>query len=305
MAGSRTPGPICSVSKPVEIDAGTTCRYVSPAPGPTGVGQTESRGSAVGLGVLSEVARGDFHVGESTWTGTIANVGVGLIPIVGQIADARDTAAAGVKVWEKPTSALAWTGLAMAVVGWIPLLGDAAKASTKVARKVTTNAAQTAEEVVAKAVPGGLGEQLIKEEKRSGLRVDVAAQEHRHKTDYRKGSGKDEQSAHVLNSSSVSDVAGYVRDRALTVLLPAKHHRAFDDYWKAWARQRLAKANPAEDVTITVTEWEKVLNSALASVPELRGRTGDTISFMIRTELYQTLGLRPDQLIRLPFSSVR
>jgi hypothetical protein len=29
---------------------------------------------------------------------------------------------------------------------------------------------------------------------------------------------------------------------------------------------------------------------------------GGAMSFMIRTELYQTLGLKPDQLIRLPYS---
>lgn len=155
---------------------------------------------------------------------------------------------------------------------------------------------------LAKKAAAGLGEAMIKDGKKSGLNVDVAAQEHRHKTDYREGSGRQVQSAHMVNSSSVKDVAGYARERALTVLLPAKQHKAFDDYWKAWARDKLDKAKPGEDVRVSVAEWEKVLNDALDSVPELRGRTADTMSFMIRVELYQTLGLKPDQLIRLPYS---
>jgi hypothetical protein len=261
------------------------------------------KASKIGLGVLSEVALGDFHQGESTWTGTLINVGVGMIPIVGQVADARDTAAAATKVWEKPTSALAWAGLGMAIVGWIPLLGDAAKGATKASRQVTTRIGRNANTAAARTAAPGLGEQMIRQEKRSGLNVDVAAQEHRYKSEYRQGSGKDVQSAHLVNSSSVSDIPGYIRGKAVTVLLPTKQHKAFDDYWKAWARKKLAQANPGEEVRVTVAEWEQVLNRAIESVPELRGRTADTISFMIRTELYQTLGLKPDQLIRVPYST--
>jgi RHS repeat-associated protein len=281
-----------------------------------------------------QIVKGDFYEGETTWAGVAGNVGVGLIPVVGQIADARDTAAAIKKVWDKPTSGWAWGGLGMAVVGWVPLVGDAVKGSAKVGRKVAAEAGQkleqklehklekelehkleqkleqqiehkveqSAEKAVTKSAAPGLGEQMIKEEKRSGLNVDLAAQEHRHKTDYRKGSGKDVQSAHMVNSSSVSDISDYVRDRALTALLPAKQHKAFDDYWKKWARDRLAAAKPGEELKVTVAEWEKVLNEAAESVPELSGRTAETMSFMIRTELYQTLGLQPDQLIRIPFS---
>ena len=142
---------------------------------------------------------------------------------------------------------------------------------------------------------------MIKDEKKSGLNVDLAAQEHGQKTHFRKGSGKDVQSAHMVNTSSVRDVAGYVRDRALTVLLPRKQHAAFDAYWKKWALERVEKAG-GKEVKVTVAEWERVLNEAAQSVSELRGRTADTMSFMIRHELYQTLGLKPDQLIRVPFS---
>jgi hypothetical protein len=316
MGANRKRGPMCSISNPIDIDKGTMCLSVSPVPGPTCLYKDgghmydhnfpggPQKASAIGLGVLSEVALGDFHEGKSTWTGTIINIGMGLIPIMGQIADARDTAAAAIKVWEKPSSALAWAGLGMAIVGWIPLVGDAAKGTTKVGRKVTAKVEQNAEKVIAKTAAPGLGEQMIKEEKRSGLNVDVAAQEHRHKGEHRKGSGKDVQSAHLVNSSSVSDVPGYIREKAVTVLLPAKQHKAFDDYWKAWA-QKKSKARPGEEVKVTVAEWEKVLNSALDSVPELQRHTAYTMSVMIRTELYQTLGLKPDQLIRVPWSPRR
>ena len=103
----------------------------------------------------------------------------------------------------------------------------------------------------------------------------------------------------MVNSSSVSDLANYVRDHALTVLMPTPTHRAFDDYWKQWARLLNAIT---DDPVITVADWERVLNDAAQSVPELRGRTADVMSFLIRTELYHTLGLKPDQLLRIPFS---
>jgi hypothetical protein len=120
--------------------------------------------------------------------------------------------------------------------------------------------------------------------------------------DYRLGSGKEVQSAHLVNSSSVRDLPDYVRGNALTILMPTKHHKAFDDYWKKWAKRKLASAKPGEEVNVTVQEWERVLNEAVESVPELRGKTAGTMSWMIRNELYQTLGLKPGDLIRLPFS---
>jgi len=174
------------------------------------------------------------------------------------------------------------------------------KADKKVIKEDTTKIAKKISKKITKKTSPGLGEQMIKAEKRSDLDVDLAAQAHRHKTKYREGSGTDVESAHMVNSSSVRDLPNYKRDSALTVLLPKKQHKAFDDYWKKWARKRKANAKPGEDVRVTVAEWEKILNDAADSVPELSGRTADTMSFMIRTELYQTLGLKPDQLLRLP-----
>jgi RHS repeat-associated protein len=86
--------------------------------------------------IAEQVVEGDFHKGETTWGGVVANVGVGLIPIVGQAADARDTIANGKNVWNSPSSGAAWGGLGMAAVGWIPLFGDSLKGAGKVGKKV-------------------------------------------------------------------------------------------------------------------------------------------------------------------------
>ena len=103
-------------------------------------------------GVFSEIVKGDFHSGKTTWPGTAANVGVGLVPIVGQVADARDTVAAVKNVWNEPGSWGSWGMLGLAVVGWVPLLGDLAKGGGKVGKKVAKEAAKEAVEKAAKEV---------------------------------------------------------------------------------------------------------------------------------------------------------
>ncbi|NLD39511.1 MAG: RHS repeat-associated core domain-containing protein [Desulfatiglans sp.] len=85
---------------------------------------------------INEVIEGDFNDTGTTWTGIGGSIGVGLIPIVGQIADLRDTIANGKNVWENPTKGVAWVGLAGAVVAWVPGLGDALKGVFKVGKNV-------------------------------------------------------------------------------------------------------------------------------------------------------------------------
>jgi len=148
-----------------------------------------------------------------------------------------------------------------------------------------------------KAAPG-LGESLIKPERTTGLKVDAAMQEHRDKTTYRQGSGRKVESAHGLPSSAVADVSGYRRNKAVTTLLPKNIHRRFDSGWKAWSRQRVAEGQKE----VRVDEFLRVLDEAAASVPELQGRMADTMSWCFRHEAYQTLGLEPDTMIRLPYS---
>jgi len=75
-----------------------------------------------------------------TGVGIAASVAVGLVPVYGQMADARDTAANIKNVWDNPGSGEAWAGLAMSGVAWVPGIGDAAKGAYRTARS-------TAEEV--------------------------------------------------------------------------------------------------------------------------------------------------------------
>ncbi len=98
----------------------------------------------LGLSFWSNITKGDFDEEETTWGGVGGQVGIGLIPIVGQIADARDTAAGVRGVWRAPTSIMAWATLGGAVVGWVPLVGDSAKGAFKVSKKVAIEATQKA-----------------------------------------------------------------------------------------------------------------------------------------------------------------
>ena len=82
---------------------------------------------------------GDF-AGDLGWAGTAGQIAGGLVPVYGQMADARDTAANVRNVWENPGSGEAWMGLAMSGVAWVPGIGDAAKGAYRTARS-------TAEEV--------------------------------------------------------------------------------------------------------------------------------------------------------------
>ena len=84
---------------------------------------------------------GDFSDNES-WTKTISQTIVGVIPIVGQVADARDTVAALKGVWDGKDGA--WTNLALAGIGWVPLFGDAAKGGIRLTRKAARAAAEAA-----------------------------------------------------------------------------------------------------------------------------------------------------------------
>ena len=61
-----------------------------------------------------------------------------VIPIVGQVADARDTVAGVIGVFRNPTSPVAWTDLGAAAIGWVPLFGDAAAHSIRGGKELMT-----------------------------------------------------------------------------------------------------------------------------------------------------------------------
>lgn len=94
--------------------------------------------------------QGDFG-GDHGWSGLAGQVVTGFIPVVGQIADVRDTVA-GIKavVQGKPGG---WAQLGGAAVAWVPGVGDLAKAGLKGARHAD-EAAKAAEEVAEGAGKG-------------------------------------------------------------------------------------------------------------------------------------------------------
>ena len=63
-------------------------------------------------GIARELIFGDFNKGESTWAGVGGNVLIGLIPVVGQLADLRDTVAALNDVNNNYKDGAAWAGRA-------------------------------------------------------------------------------------------------------------------------------------------------------------------------------------------------
>ncbi|WP_394834781.1 hypothetical protein LVJ94_50625 [Pendulispora rubella] len=94
--------------------------------------------------------QGDFG-GDHGWSGLAGQVITGFIPVVGQIADVRDTVA-GIKavVQGKPGG---WAQLGGAAIAWVPGVGDLAKAGLKGARHAD-EAAKAAEEVAEGAGKG-------------------------------------------------------------------------------------------------------------------------------------------------------
>jgi hypothetical protein len=92
------------------------------------------------------VFKGDFSSNDSK-TKTVAQIGVGLVPFVGQAADVRDTAAALHDV--KKGRSGGWSNLGFALVGWVPLAGDFAKSVHKVGIRGTLSAVRGAFDSVA------------------------------------------------------------------------------------------------------------------------------------------------------------
>lgn len=87
-----------------------------------------------GVGSFFEGAiNGDFG-GNDSWSSLVGQSAVGFIPIVGQIADARDTIAAIGDVAQGKEGA--WGALGMAAVAWVPGVGDIAKNGLRGANKI-------------------------------------------------------------------------------------------------------------------------------------------------------------------------
>jgi RHS repeat-associated protein len=132
---------------PEPVRAGATNRFEYVRSNPVWLRDPDGRQEQEDI--LAEVVTGDFHEGKTTWSGTFINIGVGLIPIVGQVADARDTAAAVTHLYDEPSWGNAGV-LGLAIVGWVPGIGDAIKGGGKIGRKALKGAAKEAIEKTGK-----------------------------------------------------------------------------------------------------------------------------------------------------------
>lgn len=94
------------------------------------VKETLNAGASYTGKAVKQALMGDFYEGSPNLLGIAGQIGIGLIPGVGQIADARDTLAAIKKMWKEPSWGNAGN-LALNVIGWVPLVGDAAKSLGK------------------------------------------------------------------------------------------------------------------------------------------------------------------------------
>lgn len=101
-----------------------------------------------GFGAFVDGAvRGDYSDNDS-WSRIGGQTLVGFIPVVGQIADARDTFAAAQGVWNGEDGA--WGNLGLAAVAWIPGVGDAAKALARGGDKAVAELGEAAVEGAAR-----------------------------------------------------------------------------------------------------------------------------------------------------------
>jgi hypothetical protein len=84
--------------------------------------------------VYDGAIEGDFSDNRSL-TKRVTQIGVGFIPIVGQVADARDTASAVNDIRKgRPDG---WKNLGWSLAGWLPFVGDLLKNSRKVGARAS------------------------------------------------------------------------------------------------------------------------------------------------------------------------
>jgi hypothetical protein len=87
--------------------------------------------------IIDGAIKGDFSDNDSG-AKTTSQITMGLIPILGQMADARDTIAASRSVVRGESGSLSNFGFALA--GWVPLAGDFIKSARKIGLRETFNA---------------------------------------------------------------------------------------------------------------------------------------------------------------------
>ncbi len=114
-----------------------------------------------GLGSFLEGALlGDF-AGNDTWSAVAGQTVVGLIPVVGQVADARDTVAAVIDVAQGEEGA--WARLGAAALGWLPGVGDALKGGARLGMRAGAEVVEEGAERVVKEVAEEGRERIARE----------------------------------------------------------------------------------------------------------------------------------------------
>jgi hypothetical protein len=142
--------------------------YLQHAPGAYGelddfsdaVADSPARPSKEGIGSFLEGAvAGEFAENDS-WSAVAGQVVTGFIPIAGQVADARDIAAAGSDLFQGKEGA--WAALGIAIIAVIPGL-DFLKGGSKAGRKALKDASEGAVEGVTRAGVKRIGKTISKE----------------------------------------------------------------------------------------------------------------------------------------------
>lgn len=182
-------------------EKGPDTRVDSPNP------QTEEKS------LLKEIFFGDFYKGQGSVLGTGATIGIGLLPIVGQIADARDTSAAIKGIWDEPASWAAWGNLGLAGIGWIPGIGDAIKGAKKVEKVGKEVIEKGGKEIIEKGFKEA-EEKLVKHEKQIDQTLRATEKNAAHETSFKglidnHALGNDRWWIDRLDKAREFDIGGY------------------------------------------------------------------------------------------------
>jgi RHS repeat-associated protein len=159
---------------PGETDDALIARLVAQGRGQS-LGTSEDINPATEQGLAGQIIQGDFYEGEMTAEGVSANIAIGLIPIVGQVADVRDTVAALGKIIADPRAKLAWMGLAVAAIAWVPGIGDAIKSAAKLG-KAGAGELRSVWAAAVKSLSNG-AQHVVHERTRSGVKFLISSSE--------------------------------------------------------------------------------------------------------------------------------
>ena len=112
-------------------------------------------------------------------------------------------------------------------------------------------------------------------------------------------SGRDVESAHVAAQSAMKGVKDYNPRHALTLLLPKEVHKELDSHWKQVFKE---EAKKRQDDSITAQRLFDVIRESIeltSSIGELEKRS---MIARLADEIFKEYNLRPDDLVRLPYS---